>query len=76
MEDIKFKSSASPQISNKSSTRKIMLDVIIALIPCFIAGIIYFGIKAVFVVAIAIVSSFASEVIFNLCRKQTFRHGC
>lgn len=73
MEDIKFKSSASPQISNKSSTRKIMLDVIIALIPCFIAGIIYFGIKAVFVVAIAIVSSFASEVIFNLCRKQTFR---
>lgn len=75
MEKTKFVNSTSPHVSNNSSTQKIMLDVIIALIPCFIAGIVYFGFKAVLIVALAIVSSFASEVIFNLCKKQMLKEA-
>ena len=38
--------SAAPHINSGVSTRNIMLDVIIALIPASIMGIIYFGWKA------------------------------
>ncbi len=62
--------SASPHIHSGVSTARIMLDVIIALLPATIAGCVIFGIKALFVVAISILSSVASELLFNLILKK------
>ena len=43
--------SVSPHIHGKKTTTGIMLDVIIALLPATIAGVIIFGLSALAVVA-------------------------
>ncbi len=75
MENVKFVGSGSPHVKNNSSTRKIMLDVVIALCPSFIAGIVFFGARTILVVLLAILSSFVSEVIYSLCCKKTFKEA-
>lgn len=66
--------SSTPHIHQKgSSTRNIMLDVVIALIPATIAGIIIFGISALWVILTCVISSVLAEALFNVCvkKKQT-----
>ena len=66
--------SSTPHIHQKgSSTRNIMLDVAIALLPATVAGIIIFGIKALWTVCACVASAVLAEFIFNLCvhKKQT-----
>ena len=66
--------SSTPHIHQKGSfTRNIMLDVVIAMLPATIAGIVIFGIKALFTVLTCVISAVAAEFIFNLCvhKKQT-----
>jgi len=66
--------SSTPHIHQKgSSTRNIMLDVTIALIPAAVAGIIIFGISALWTILACVVSAVLAEYIFNLCarKKQT-----
>lgn len=75
MSNSKFIASTSPHTTASTTTKKIMLDVIISLLPCFIAGIIFFKLKAVVIVVLAVFSAVASEVIFNLCRKCTFKEA-
>ena len=67
--------STSPHVSSNVTTKRIMLDVVVALLPCFIAGIIFFGIKTLLVVGLAVVSSVASEVVFELIKKKPFRQA-
>ena len=66
----KLQLSASPHIHTKSSTGKIMLDVIIALLPAFIAGTLLFGARAALVVATCIAVSVLSEALFNIIVKK------
>jgi len=66
--------SSTPHIHEKgASTRNIMLDVIIALLPATVVGVILFGIKALLVIFTCVASSVLSEFIFNICahKKQT-----
>ena len=66
--------SSTPHIHQKgSSTRNIMLDVVIAMLPAAVAGIIFFGISALWVILTCVVSAVLAEFIFNLCvhKKQT-----
>lgn len=66
--------SSTPHIHQKgSSTRNIMRDVTIALLPATVAGIIIFGIKALLVVLTCVASAVLAEFLFNLCarREQT-----
>lgn len=66
--------SSTPHIHQKgSSTRNIMLDVAIALLPATLAGIIIFGLDALWVVLTCVISAVAAEALFNLCvgKKQT-----
>ncbi len=65
--------SDSPHIRKKRTTKGIMLDVLIALLPATIIGCIFFGWKAVLVLAIAIVSSVATEVVYLLCQKKNIK---
>lgn len=65
--------SSSPHIHTRDSSRRIMLDVIIALLPAAIAGVIIFGAKALGVIAACVITAVVSEALFNLIvhKKQT-----
>ena len=65
--------SSSPHIRSSVTTTKVMLDVIIALLPATVAGIVIFGIKAFGVIAVSVAAAVFSEFIFNLIvkKKQT-----
>lgn len=68
-----LKLSVSPHIHSGNSTRRIMLDVLIALMPTTIAGTIIFGWKSLLVVAVCVASCVGFEALFNLIvkKKQT-----
>ena len=50
-----------------------MLDVIIALLPATVVGILLFGLKALWIVLTCVACAVASEFLFNICvhKKQT-----
>ena len=63
--------SASPHIHSGASTRNIMLDVIIALLPATAASVIIFGVKSLIVLASCLIAAVGGEALFNLiCRKK------
>ena len=51
--------SPSPHIKSPLTTRKIMINVCIALIPACLMGIVYFGLKALLILALASISAVA-----------------
>lgn len=57
--------SSSPHVRDKSSTRKIMGDVCIALLPACGFGIYNFGIRALLVLAVAVVSCVFFEFLYE-----------
>ncbi len=62
--------SASPHIHGSKSTQKIMLDVIIALLPATIAGVVIFGLRSLAVIGICVGTALISELIFNIIVKK------
>ena len=67
--------SVSPHIHSKRSTQKIMLDVLLALLPVTIAGVVIFGITSLAVIAVCVGVAVLSEFLFNLIvkKQQTIR---
>ena len=66
--------SSTPHIHQKgASTSRVMLDVVIAMLPATIAGIVIFGLRALWVVLTCVASAVLAEFLFNLCihKKQT-----
>ncbi len=61
-----------PHIPGPFSTRRIMLDVLIALTPAFLAALYYFGVGAFLVTATAVVCCLATEYLIQkfLLRKE------
>ncbi len=62
--------SIAPHIKSPRTTTGIMLDVIIALCPAAIAGIIIFGIGAFAVIAMSVIAAVAAEYLFCLITKR------
>ena len=62
--------STSPHIRTKISTTRIMGDVLIALTPAAIAGVVLFGLRALLVIAVTVASAVLSEFLFNLITKR------
>ena len=62
--------SPSPHIRSERTTRSIMLDVIIALCPAWIAPVIIFGWRALLVSVVCIVSCVAIEYLCRLAMKR------
>ncbi len=60
----------SPHIKAPRTTSSIMLDVIIALIPASVAACVLFGIRALLLLATAIISCILSELLFNKIVKK------
>ncbi len=65
-----FKVTSSPHIRHEDSTRGIMFDVIIALLPAAIYGCILFGLRAAIILAVTIATAVASEAVWNLALKK------
>ncbi|MBR3687036.1 MAG: RnfABCDGE type electron transport complex subunit D [Clostridia bacterium] len=66
--------SPAPHIHEKgASVNRVMLDVIIAMIPAALVGVIFFGLKALWIILTCVASAVVSEFLFNLCahKKQT-----
>lgn len=64
--------STGPHLHSRESTRTLMLDVIIALVPTTAAGIYLFGSKAAWVLAAAIISAVFFEFLYQkLAKKKT-----
>ncbi len=62
--------SPSPHVKKARTTKNIMLDVCIALAPVTVMGIIYFGLSAFLIMALAVISAVLSEIVYLLiCRK-------
>lgn len=62
--------SSSPHVFSKSSTTKIMLDVLIALVPATIASVIFFGLNALLIVLTCVVACVFFEWGFQKITKQ------
>ena len=64
------KVSNSPHIRSEDSTRQIMLDVIIALIPALALGVFVFGARALVVTAVSVIGSVFFEWLYNKLLKK------
>ena len=65
-----LKLSVSPHIHSGRSTRRIMLDVLIALLPVTAAGAVIFGLRSLLVVAVTVAACVGFEALFNLLAKK------
>lgn len=65
--------SSSPHIHTRRTTRGIMGDVLIALVPAAIAAVVYYGPTALMMLAVCIATCVLCEALFNIIvkKKQT-----
>lgn len=62
--------SMSPHVRAQSTTKSIMRDVVIALLPVLAFGVYQFGLSALKVIAISVVSCVVFELLFELISKK------
>jgi electron transport complex protein RnfD len=68
--DKKLIVSSTPHIRSKETVSSVMRDVIIALLPAAIMGIIFFGINAALLIIVSIVSAVVFEALFQKIAKK------
>ncbi len=62
--------SSSPHIRSKETVSSVMRDVVIALAPATVMGIIFFGLSAAIMIAVSIIAAMAWETIYNKIAKK------
>lgn len=67
--------SIAPHIRSGETTSRLMLNVIIALVPCAIVGIYNFGVNALVVLAVSMVTAVAAEYLFQVIARRPVRVG-
>ena len=67
--------SSSPHIRTKATIHSVMRDVIIALLPATVAGVYYFGYRAVAVILTCIAASVLSEYLYKKAVKKPVSVG-
>lgn len=65
--------SDTPHLRKKRTTKGIMLDVLIALVPATVAGLVYFGGRAAVTLVLSVFSAVATEFVWLLCKKMSFK---
>lgn len=68
--------STPPHVKSKRTTRGIMLDVTIALLPCAIAGIVYFGWLALMIELVSVAACVATEFVYYFIANKGFSNKC
>ena len=64
-----------PQISDRAATRRMTLDMIIALVPAFIASIVIFGLRALLVTLVCVIIAVLAEFVFQKAMKKPVTVG-
>ena len=67
--------SSSPHVRDHSSTKSIMRDVIIALMPATLVGLYNFGVRALLVILTTCVTCVLAEFVWQKCMKQPVSTG-
>ena len=62
--------SSSPHIHSGASTRRVMLDVLIALLPASVAAVWLFGLRALLILAVTTATAVLAELCFCLLAKK------
>ncbi len=62
--------SSSPHIRSKETVSSVMRDVVIALVPATVMGIIFFGLSAAVMIAVSIIAALAWETFYNKIAKK------
>jgi len=70
LENNRFLVSSSPHIRSGESTKRIMMDVAIALLPALLSGIWFFGLRALWLTLVAVVFAVATEVAMQKIMKR------
>lgn len=65
----KYVVSSSPHISSSRTTRNIMGDVLLALVPAVIAAVLLYGFYPLFVILLSVGSAVLGETLYNKIRK-------
>ena len=65
--------SDTPHLRNKISTRGIMLDVLIALLPATVVGCVYFGWRAVVTLVLSVAGAVLTEFVWLLCKRVNIK---
>lgn len=68
---MRFAMSSSPHIRCGDNTRRIMLDVLIALLPTLLAGTIFFGLRCLLLAAVSIAAAGLAEALWNKLTRRT-----
>lgn len=65
--------SSSPHVKSPKTTKSIMIDVCIALLPACVMGVVLFGLNAFLIIVTSLLSAVASEFVYNLICKKSFK---
>lgn len=68
--------STPPHVKSPRTTKGIMLDVIIALLPATVAGIVFFGWQAAVLIITAVLSAVAAEFVYYFIYNGGFKNKC
>lgn len=69
----KFVISNTPHVKASASTKRIMIDVLIALTPALVASIVFFGARSILLNALSLASAFLAEVLYLIIRGEKFK---
>ncbi|MBQ7653253.1 MAG: RnfABCDGE type electron transport complex subunit D [Clostridia bacterium] len=62
--------SVSPHITARPTTRSIMIEVVIALLPAVIASVVFYGFYALFITLLSVGAAVFGEALYNMMRKR------
>ena len=65
--------SAPPHVKTRCTTKRIMLDVLLSLLPATVAGIVFFGWEAAVVIVVSVASAFLTELVWYAIREKFWR---
>ena len=65
--------SGTPHTRKKRTTKIIMLEVLLALLPATVAGLVYFGARAAVTIVLSVFAAVATEWVWLLCKKKSFK---
>lgn len=68
--------STPPHVKSKRTTRGIMIDVAISLLPCTIAGCVFFGWQALLITLMSVFACVATEFVYYFIANKGFSNKC
>lgn len=64
--------STPPHVKSKRTTKGIMLDVVISLLPCAVCGIVFFGWQALIIELVSVLACVATEFVYFFIANKGF----